>query len=138
MDSILWYERKKNRFGSPVQVAAGTAKTHEKGGHLAVVDGCAILYANGNPDGQSHVGDATMSNIAELGGYSLMLFRATVRLARGTDTCYVVAQSVEDAVQQVRKAYDDLNVLYIESVERLTGTLFLSEAAIDAFKKESG
>jgi hypothetical protein len=79
-----------------------------------------------------------MSNIAELGGYSLMLFRATVRLARGTDTCYVVAQSVEDAVLQVRKAYDELNVLYIESVERLTGTLFLSEAAIDALKKTSG
>lgn len=79
-----------------------------------------------------------MSNITEIGGFSLMLFKATVKLAKGTDTCYIVARNVEDAVQQVRKAYDDLNVLYIESVERLTGTIFFSEAATDALKHMLG
>ena len=79
-----------------------------------------------------------MNDITEIGGFTLMLFKATVKLAKGTDTCYVVARNVEDAVHQVRTAYDELNVLYIESVERLTGTIFFSEAATVALKHTLG
>ena len=64
----------------------------------------------------------------------LNLFKATIRLARGTDTCHIVARDVEDAVQQVRKAYEDLNVLYIESISRVGGSLFISQAAKDVLK----
>lgn len=70
-----------------------------------------------------------MSNIAEIDAYRSTLFKATIKLAGATDTCYVLACDVEDAVAQMRKAYADLNVLFIESIERLTGTVFISPEA---------
>jgi hypothetical protein len=75
-----------------------------------------------------------MTEVVETSGSGLNLFKATIRLARGTDTCHIVARDVEDAVQQVRKAYEDLNVLYIESIARVGGLLFVSQAAKEVLK----
>jgi hypothetical protein len=71
----------------------------------------------------------TTVNIREFGGYELSIFKTTVRLAGGMDTVYVIAVHSEDAVRQVRRAYEDLNVLYLESLERLTGSFYISEEA---------
>lgn len=71
----------------------------------------------------------TTVDLGEFGGYSLGLYKVTIRLAGGADTVYVIAVHAEDAVKQMRKAYDDLNVLYLESLERLAGSFFVSEEA---------
>ncbi len=70
-----------------------------------------------------------MSGIAEIGAYTLALFKVNTKLSGATDTRYIIARDMEDAVDQVRKAYADVNVLYIESVERLTGMIFISQQA---------
>jgi hypothetical protein len=72
-----------------------------------------------------------MSDAVDLGGSALNLFKVTTRLARGADVSHVVARDVEDALQQAREAYEDLNVLYIEAIERVGGSLFVSKAAKD-------
>jgi hypothetical protein len=71
----------------------------------------------------------TTVDIGDFGGYSLNLYKITVRLARGPDTIYIIAVNAEDAVKQMRKAYEDVNVLYLESLERLAGSFFASEEA---------
>jgi hypothetical protein len=70
-----------------------------------------------------------IADIGKFGGYSLNLYRAVVRLTGGTDAVYIIALHAEDAVKQIRKAYADLNVLYIESLERVAGSFFVSEDA---------
>jgi hypothetical protein len=80
----------------------------------------------------------TTVDIGEFGGYSLGLYKATVRLARGSDTVYVIAVQAEDAVKQVRKTYEDLNVLYLESLERLAGSFYVSDEAKTVLKLSSG
>ena len=75
-----------------------------------------------------------MSEIYEASKSSLNLFKATIRLARGADTCHIVSRDLEDAVQQLRQAYEDLNVLYIESIERVGGPLFVTAAAVGVLK----
>lgn len=73
-------------------------------------------------------------DINQYGGYSLGLYVAEVRLAGGTDEVFVVACDIEDAIKQIRKAFDELNVLYIVSVERISGSFFVSEEAAKALK----
>jgi hypothetical protein len=70
-----------------------------------------------------------MSNAAEKDAYELALFKATVKLSGATDTCYIVARHTEDAVQQVRAGYAEFNVLFIQSVERVAGTILISQEA---------
>lgn len=79
----------------------------------------------------------TTVDISEFGGYSLGLYKATVKLAGGTDTVYIIACDAEDAVQEIRKVYADLNVLYIESLDRLAGSFFVSEDAEALLKSTS-
>jgi hypothetical protein len=76
-------------------------------------------------------------DIGAFGGYALGLYKVTVRLAGGSDTAYVIACDAEDAVKQVRKATEDLNVLYLESLERLAGTFYVSEEAEAVFRSPS-
>lgn len=70
-----------------------------------------------------------MSDAARVEPYEVTLYKATVRLSAATDTCYVLAQNVEEAIAQLRESYADLNVLYVVSVERLSGTVYISDAA---------
>lgn len=74
-----------------------------------------------------------MSETVEAGASALNLFKVAIKLARGTDTCHVVARDVEDAIKQVRHEYADLNVLYIESIARVGGSLFISKQAKETF-----
>lgn len=73
-------------------------------------------------------------DISQYGGFSLGLYVAEVRLAGGTDEVFVVACDIEDAIGQIRKAFDDLNVLYIASVERIAGSFFVSDEAAKTIK----
>jgi phosphomevalonate kinase len=73
-------------------------------------------------------------DINQYGGFSLGLYMAEVRLAGGTDEIFVVACDIEDAIEQIHKAFDDLNVLYISSVERIAGSFFVSDAAAKTLK----
>lgn len=75
-----------------------------------------------------------MTQVVETSGSGLNLFKAAIRLAGGTDTCHIVARDLEDAVQHVRKAYEDLNVLYVESITRVGGLLFVSQKAKEVLK----
>ena len=68
-------------------------------------------------------------DISQYGGFSLGLYVAEVRLAGGADEVFVVACNIEDAIAQLRKAFEDLNVLYIASVERIAGSFFVSDEA---------
>ena len=70
-----------------------------------------------------------MSKTIAMDVYPMALYQATVKLSGATDTCYIVARHTEDAVQQVREAYADFNVLFIHSVERLAGTILISQEA---------
>jgi hypothetical protein len=79
----------------------------------------------------------TTFDIREFGGYSLGLYKATVRLSGGSDEIYVIATDAEDAMKQVRRALEDLNVLYLESLERLAGAFYVSEAAEAVLKPET-
>ena len=79
----------------------------------------------------------TTVDIGEFGGYVLGLYKVNVRLAGGSDTAYVIACDAEDAVKQIRKATADLNVLYLESLERLAGTFFVSDAAEEVLRTPS-
>jgi hypothetical protein len=72
-----------------------------------------------------------MSDIAEIGAYTVGLYKAATRLSGATDTCFIVACDIEDAVEQVREAYADANVLYVQSLERLAGVVFVSKEAKD-------
>jgi hypothetical protein len=76
----------------------------------------------------------TTEDSGEFGGYSLNLYQAVIRLARGPDAVYIIAVDAEDALVQIRKAYADLNVLYLESLERLAGSFYVSEKAQANFK----
>ena len=76
----------------------------------------------------------TTVDLGEFGGYSLNLYQAVIRLARGPDTVYIIAVDAEDALAQIRKAYSDLNVLYLESLERLAGSFYVSEKAQASLK----
>ena len=76
-------------------------------------------------------------DIGEFGGYALGLYKVTVRLTGGSDTAYIIACDAEDAVKQVRKATEDLNVLYLESLERLAGTFYVSEDAAEVLGSPS-
>jgi hypothetical protein len=82
------------------------------------------------------LGGANMTtvDIGEYGGHSLNLYQAVTRLAMGSDTIYIIAVDAEDALAQIRKAYADLNVLYVESLERLAGSIYVSEKAETNFK----
>ncbi len=70
-----------------------------------------------------------MTNLAETDAYTVAIFKAVVKLSAATDTCYVLARDIEDAVKHIYDAYDEFNVLYFESVERLAGMVFISPGA---------
>jgi len=70
-----------------------------------------------------------MSYATEKETYELAVFKVTIKLSGATDTCYIVARHTEDAVQQVRAAYADFNVLFIQSVERIAGMILISKEA---------
>ncbi len=76
-----------------------------------------------------------MSQHAETDPFEATLFKATIRLSGATDSTYVLARNMEDAVDQVRKAHADMNVLYIQSVERLAGTVYITPETIKALQE---
>jgi hypothetical protein len=76
-----------------------------------------------------------MEPITEREVYNFALFKVTVKLSGATDTCYVIARHTEDAVREVRQAYTDFNVLYLEAIERLSGEIYVSDEAKEALKE---
>jgi hypothetical protein len=100
---------------------------------LPARDGYAILAPINMPRRKNHQGGIAVTE--RHGTKSLLnLFKATIRLAGGSDTCHVVSRDLEDAIRQLREAYEDLNVLYIESVERVGGPLFVTTTAAEVVK----
>jgi hypothetical protein len=79
-----------------------------------------------------------MSQNRRVEPYEVHLYKATVRLSAATDTCYVLATDVEDAVRQIRHSFADLNVLYVVSIERVSGTVYVSGAAHAALTGGTG
>jgi hypothetical protein len=67
--------------------------------------------------------------------YEVALYSAAIKLAGATDTVFILARDMEDAVDQIRESYADMNVLFIESVERLSGTVYVSKNATKYLKK---
>jgi hypothetical protein len=89
----------------------------------------AVLAGTHNIARAKEVNMSEIIDISQYGGFSLGLYVAEVRLAGGTDEVFVVACDIEDAIEQIHRAFDDLNVLYIASVERIAGSFFVSDEA---------
>jgi hypothetical protein len=72
---------------------------------------------------------ATQPHDAGLDPYEVGVYRLVMKLSGTTDEIYVVAHDVNDAVDYINLAYADMNVLYIVSVERLSGAVFVTTGA---------
>jgi hypothetical protein len=76
-----------------------------------------------------HMPKATQPRDEGLDPYEVGVYRLMMKLSGTTEEIYVVAHDVNDAVDYINLAYADMNVLYIDSVERLSGAIFVTTGA---------
>jgi hypothetical protein len=80
---------------------------------------------------------ATQPHDEGLDPYEVGVYRLFLKLSGTTEEIYVVAHDVNDAVDYINLAYADMNVLYMISVERLSGAVFVTTDAKETLNVSS-